>query len=568
MAISRIKVWQQGEILTAVALNTEFDNVLNGVNALDDVSTSTVTSTTGTQARTLADRFDTVFNVLDYGSTPNAGALQAAIDAAEANGGGAVMIPANTTVNVGTTIITVGDNITLFGYGDTSIINATGAGRTGTDYIIRNDTVGSGNSNITIRNLRINGDRPTQTAEIHGIHLENVTNGLVEGCRFVDHAAAVWLRSCINCRVTGNVFDKVSANRSGVITDVDVNVCERITIDHNRFGESDIEAIDINGGCHTLVIDANQMHRCGTNADGESIDILDGTGMDIKDFIVSNNVINCDGVVDSAIRIGMRAERGVIIGNTMIDGNDPGSGFNARAIGIGNSNRLAIIGNTIEGFRYGILFQDLSDTATTEGVSIIGNTIRGTGLEAIDLNGSATLIRSVNVIGNFLDGLTTSAEAAINVQKTFGFYAIGNEIWDFIGNGIIVQTSEKAIVCDNNVRSCANGIWVQVPKSIVNGNIVTDNANNGILIDEADMNVVGNTCLDNTFDGIRFNSTAADRAIVMCNRARLNGGNGIDVANAVTDVIISYNILTGNTGANLNNSGNAGGASIVGNNIT
>ena len=84
-------------------------------------STDLVTATGSTTPRTLADRFSDVFNVLDFGAkgddaTDDVAAINAAIDAAKAAGGGTIFFPAG-VYRIGNAVVPDGDNLRFIGAG-------------------------------------------------------------------------------------------------------------------------------------------------------------------------------------------------------------------------------------------------------------------------------------------------------------------------------------------------------------------------------------------------------------------------------------------------------------------
>ena len=114
MTIARVKTWTFGEVLSAVDLNVEFDNLVTGLNA---PSAFSVTATGSTTARTLADRFVDIFNVKDFGaigngSTDDTAAIQAAITATQDSRGALYFPPGTYKV---TSTLTITGSLRIYG---------------------------------------------------------------------------------------------------------------------------------------------------------------------------------------------------------------------------------------------------------------------------------------------------------------------------------------------------------------------------------------------------------------------------------------------------------------------
>lgn len=118
---------------------------------------------------TVADIIE--FGAVIDGSTDDATAVQAALDAALAAGGNLVFMPAGTTI-IGSTL-TIGSGVTLAGAGWSSILKLDD----GADVdMIQNENFGTdvsdgGDDSIIIRDFKIDGNRANQTggADVHGI---------------------------------------------------------------------------------------------------------------------------------------------------------------------------------------------------------------------------------------------------------------------------------------------------------------------------------------------------------------------------------------------------------------
>lgn len=123
--------------------------------------------------------FEESINILDYGASPSASAstntasINAAIVAANAAGGGIVYIPPGTYQLAdagGNTAISLLSNVTIRGAGrNASILYLA---NTADAHVINMSSV----SNVSIEDLTIDGNRTTQTLQVHGIRSGGHTN--------------------------------------------------------------------------------------------------------------------------------------------------------------------------------------------------------------------------------------------------------------------------------------------------------------------------------------------------------------------------------------------------------
>ena len=166
--------FSSGELVTAAKLNTVNPSII---------------VTGGTTARTLADRFLDVVNVLDFGAstsaasgtTTNRVAFQAAIDVAE-TAGDMVVIPAG-NYNVDGTIV-LKSNVALVGENN-AILTATGNRSDYTTAVIRNENyeTAAGNVNMRVENLKIVG--MDTEAQSDSITIVAGTNNGIGGIYFI-----------------------------------------------------------------------------------------------------------------------------------------------------------------------------------------------------------------------------------------------------------------------------------------------------------------------------------------------------------------------------------------------
>lgn len=134
-------------------------------------------------AATLADRLDQVspFNVKTYGAigdgvTDDSAEIQAAIDAANAIGGGTIVIPAG-TYQVTTALTIPGNNINIVGAG----MGATILRRSGAGAMIVNSNTAVLRERFRLSDLTFNGQGG---ATASGVKLENFKHAIIERARF------------------------------------------------------------------------------------------------------------------------------------------------------------------------------------------------------------------------------------------------------------------------------------------------------------------------------------------------------------------------------------------------
>ena len=114
-----------------------------------------------------------LFNAGYYGSDTTGVEIQAAIDAANAVGGGVVYIPTGTWIV--SVSLSVPDNISIMGNGISTVLQFPATGST-LKLLANSDSVG-GNSNITVQDLRINGNKSGRTGNAdYSMYFDNVTD--------------------------------------------------------------------------------------------------------------------------------------------------------------------------------------------------------------------------------------------------------------------------------------------------------------------------------------------------------------------------------------------------------
>lgn len=553
-----------GQIPTINSALTGFEWVAN------NGSSSLVTAIGSTTARTLADREADRTNVLDQGVVGDGVTDDAARFQAALNIGKPVYIPGGKTVYIGGTVtITIPAGVRIFGDGDLSVIKGSAATRVNTQDFLST----GGHSNISIRDLKIDGDRTHASDQINGISIDNnSTNVVIDNVTFVDHGVAVWIEESIGTQISNCRFNKVASNKSGIaVQPTSTNVAKNILIWGCSFGASDQEAIDINGGCQYLSIAACTFYSSQLIDDvgdfGEAIDI-GSPNFDITDVSVTGCVFDMNGATSHArgcITIKQKTHRVSVTGNVFYNTQ---SGSPSDAVTVANSFDVSVTGNVFQKVKRALGIADAASlTTNSERIDFVGNTCYDIFTDAVVINGTTVL--DVVIANNTIDG-NASGETnnhGLNLTNCDGLTITGNSIKGFDADAINVASScVDVTITANKCSDCgSDGISNSAAGAVISANVCTSNTAMGIRQNSATTKISNNDCRLNGTNGISL-ASGADSNIISGNTLISNTTAGLSLGASLTDVVITDNIANSN-GADYSGMTNADGNSVVRGNI-
>lgn len=399
-----------------------------------------------------------VFNVKAYGAegdgvTDDSTALQAAIDAAEAAGGGRVFLPPGDYL-FATGLVIDSPNVILVGDGDDSVLTYTGSGTgitiSAASITLQNlkiDTTGasgtvavsSSASKTQLVNVFVSGTSSDAQQNGRVNLVSGADDALVQGCTFTGAYPSVTIQSD-RCRVIGNHFETfrlgvylvggagntvnsnnfVSVGGSGVVAGFDAILVETSTdvvISGNNILASREHGIYVAGG---------------------------SSGINERVVITGNNIsgVPQNGVKFLGATLARQHLHGVISSNVM---EGTGSASSLLGISVGNSKHLQITGNVVTKFLNGIHIRGGIETC-----NVVGNLVResiGAGIRIVDTS-EANI--DVAVIGNKVNDNSTAGGgwSAIDITCTGG-YASSN---------IVIQ--DNALSDYQDVATQAAGVHV------------------------------------------------------------------------------------------------------------
>lgn len=431
------------------------------------------------------------FNVLDYGAdatgaTDTTTAIQAAITAANAAGGGTIVFPKGTYLVGTTTSLTLQSNISLLGEGSASIIKLANNSSISASSALFTATSKTG---ISVRNLYFNGNRANQTVLVGLFRVQTSSYVSFQNCTFVNcnNVCIYFTNASTFCSVTNCVL--IDSNGTNV-----------------KFGTDCTDAIVANNlmydtGTYASHSDGFVMSRFNTNRritiSNNIFNSPAGSGLTMAIWLLCGVNIEVTGNIfqlSNMNAIQINAE------SAMTDISITNNQLNSCLIGVTdvtpgfNVTRLNIIGNVIQQTNQ----TNIAIVPTYAGVfsyvcvnsNVLNGTMDGAAAKAIQINAPYSTISNNSIVmagtmGG--DGISNSAENVVMTGNVINMSALGArgivstaDYVSAIGNTVIGSTSygirmtAPANYCNvtgNTLRSCALGILNGGANSVTANNI-------------------------------------------------------------------------------------------------
>lgn len=474
-------------------------------------------------------------------------------------------------------IIAVRSGTTLVGQGPKTIIKLEDDFGYDEEYpqVIANKDF-SGDEDIVIKDLVVDGNRQNQTEDLsggqwEGIDLEGVRDVYIDGVYAINcgddgidvdgDARSANRNRITNCYLESN--NGWGIHLSGGAHETTVSGC--IT-KNNGHGPRDRGGIDA-PGCDNLVISGNVSIN-----DNKGIFVwshIDGEWRVVANNVISSpsdhgimsddeNVIIANNVVKNGDRKGIDMSEGphdepgwnLIVGNGIYGMEGDGIGcahgpvlassnivddVNGRGIVLSGGSEGSIVTNNY--------IRDTGATAirnSSEGTMLANNRIESAGLYALDLNSAVDAIVTGNVI---VDG---SRYGIIAGNATGGVLTIAsNTIRGFDNEAVRIDVAQDARIRSNSLENCNRGIAVSSDANggevIIRSNDILDSADQGMLIGDVDNIVIQSNFIAGSGDD-NIDIRDADAPVIKDNISRRPTGNHISVGDSATNVVQEGNV--------------------------
>lgn len=365
--------------------------------------------------------------------------IQAALDAANADGGGTVIVVCDSSVAAK---LTIGDDTTLkIERGFTlTLTNGTD------DHFIENKDTSGGNSGIRILGPgKLDGNRANQTGTIHGIAFQVCTD-----CQVIGLEITGIEKNAIDYTTGSNALVALNYLHGNGGSSISTDNTPQAVISNNI---SEGDGLDSTNACLTIngnrsVIEGNYIEGCT----GDGIGLGENTGTTHCDYCtVTGNVVENAGTDGISLA---EADWTTVVGNTIRSSGDDG-------ISLLNSEDVGITGNIIDGTaghgivnttgsgRTKITGNQISNVTGSSkdgialgggsGFTVIGNHINTVNLRGIRILYSGATDSDSVIAFNVIDG-GTATDSGIVLDDAENVTIIGNRVFNFDRYGIEVFT--------------------------------------------------------------------------------------------------------------------------------
>lgn len=285
---------------------TTYNKSISNTDLLNNPAHATIHNNLATEIELVKKRALGVYYVGAYKTSTNTAgeALIAAITAANAAGGGLVVLMPNTTHTVQQKL-SIGSNIGIQGHGYGSVVKL---GDNQNTNIFENSDTSSGNTGLVFNNFRIDGNKANQTSNVHGINWQKVTRSLannlwIHDCKY--HGMIEWYGSTYN--IVDNLITWSNGGHGFIVDGPAISNGTKYHTISNIFGFSNtLEGVFLAYSTNMIVSNIHAVNNSRNGftiyylQDGVTISGVDATGNTQNGLAVTNssgvsiNKIYCD----------------------------------------------------------------------------------------------------------------------------------------------------------------------------------------------------------------------------------------------------------------------------------
>jgi len=408
------------------------------------------------------------FGAVGDGVADDTAEIQAAVDAVGAAGGGTLTIPVGTYLV--SSSITVGSNTHIRGRGE----------------IILDDnadcsviSINASSSNVSIKDISIDGNRLNQTletvgaeSEYGGIEIGNFCDQiLIDGCTIIEcYGYGIESNNApSNITITNNTIDGVDfysgIRMSQAGTGTNIKVANNTVLNYRKGG---IVGNDMN---HAIItgnyIDAGTIGRGLQNAD--NITAYSATNDDI---LVSDNI--CRNSINNGIHV---AGTGVVVsGNRVTNPTNRGIYVAASTdiLNTGQSSEVTVTSNTVSDVAN--TYEGISLIAVSQGV-VKNNTVSGHNYGVLLGGGAGASVSELIVVeGNSLD---TIANAGVLISDTSNSRINNNIVSNAVHGVRAFDVASTNITIRGNTFTTLSSAYIKMENNAAEKFIISDNVRDG-----------------------------------------------------------------------------------------